>query len=1046
MKKLIMQIIFIFLIFSVLNASIEMQQLQELFNGRAPDFLKKELQIYDNDPLARHHLNVYPQRAVKLGVWGRDVDTVRVLVLKVEFQLDSSPLTTGDGKFNYQGNGEPEYNSDGTHNLNYDPPHDSAYFDHQMEALRWYYWSESKHRMWIDYHIFPLGDSSSYVVPHDMVYYGDPYNIVYGLFYLLRDAVYVADRDTVADIDFSDYDAIILFHAGSMWQTDYGNTPYDLPAVWIGGADGLFGEPIYANNRTDEIYEAVMYSETAFQDGAAAYLQGGLAHEFGHQLGAFDLYDVSGYTMGCNGWSLHGTGNWNLDGLVPPHEDIWNVIKMNYPGGLLTPVTIDDDTTVELRWRGSLDSTAVFAIEVPINNREYYLITYRFACTPGDTSHVNPDSNATRVWRDGVMVKFFDYDYSLPLDDSTGGLIIWHVDRKADSLAAEEINEINAGFPHGVDIEEADGIQDCELYYNEISDWNATFYGNKFDLWRPDGQHCFDLNSNPNTNDNFGSVTHIRIDSIEIINDTIIRFNVNFDWKTPNFPFSVVGTFDVNSPTAVDLDFDGELEIITNTENGKIYAFRNDGSGYLSYPSGVTTQFANLNGNSYTSVAVAQADGDSSNGLEIVAGDESGYIYAWHSLPSEYPPQPVEGFPVRVQARVPCSPVFINLDDDSDLEVVIGANDNYFHAYNLEDQDNNGAADPVPGFPYDVGSWAWSTPVKSDSLLYLLGGDGILHALHRNSNGFWEEKWRVFDPILELTTSSLALGDINRDGLVEVVVVRGDSSLHVVTENGDILWSRKLDGYSFVTSPSLGDIDDDGYLDIVTAAGCKVYAHDMNGSLIPGFPVDLGDTLEVQSSPVIGDVNGDQEQDIIIGTIGGWVCGYNHQGQKLPGFPLSCGDSVYSTPTLVDINNDGLIELLVAADDSKLYSWTMSNLTEMDWPMFHLNPQHHAYQTTPAQSPRAFSLFSDYYVWPNPVEEGVVHVRYILSDDINNVDIDIYDIAGDKIMSVSGSVFLGINDNEIDVSSLAGGIYLVRIEAINGSDSNVQFVKMAVVK
>lgn len=1032
---------------SVLNANIEHQQLQELFSGNREHFIRNEFQIYKNDPTAVFYFHTAPKNKFVLGLQGKNIDTVKVLVLRVDFQEDSTPLTTGNGKFNYQGNGEPEYNQDGTHNLYYDPPHDSLYFDHQMEAMRNYFWNDTKGRLWVDYYIYPLGDSAAYTVPHKMTYYGNPYDIVHGLFYLLRDAVYVADRDTVSNIDFSEYDAIILFHAGSMWQTDYGDSPYDLPAVWIGGADGVFGEPIYANNRTDEIYEAVIYCETGFQDGGAAYLQGGLAHEFGHQLGAFDLYDVSGYTMGCNGWSLHGTGNWNLDGLVPPHIDIWNTMKMNYPFDLFNPVSIMKDTTVELRWRGSLDTSATFAVNIPISSREYFLITYRFAATPNDTSHINPDSNNTRVWRDGVMVKFFDYDYSLPLDDSTGGLLIWHVDKKGDSLAAENINEINAGFPHGVDIEEADGIQDCELLYNEISDWESTFYGNKFDVWRPDGQNRFDFSSTPNTNDNFEGITHIRIDSIEVINDSIIRFNVSFDWRMENFPFDVTGTFDVNSPNICDLDLDGENEIIVNTEDGLIYAFEGDGSGYLHYTGGQTTQFHRMNANSYTSLAVGQADGDLTNGLEVVAGNEDGYIYAWHTLPAEFPPVVANGFPVRVQARVACSPALIDIDKDGKLEILIGANDNSLHAFRFEDMDNDGKADYVSGFPFHMGGWVWSTPVMGENLLYALGGDGILHALQEGQDGEWTEKWKQFDEILSLTTASLCLGDLNRDGSEDIVVLRGDSSLSVVNQSGEIIWTKKLNSYSFVTSPALADIDKDGYLDIVLTAGSDILVYNMNGSMLEGFPVNVGDTLDLQSSPVLGDVNGDGEVDIIIGTIGGWVCGFNNKGKRIAGFPLSCGDSVFSTPTITDFDGDGYIDIIVAVDDSKLYGWTLGRNTDvLPWPMLHRNNEHNSVQITPSAEPITFALFSEFYVWPNPVENGIANFRYVLSVNVETVKIDVFDIAGDKVLSINGSTFSGINENEIDINQLPAGVFIVRLEA-NGSNVNsVKFFKMAVIK
>ncbi|HAV92542.1 TPA: hypothetical protein DCW38_05100, partial [candidate division WOR-3 bacterium] len=133
---------------------------------------------------------------------------------------------------------------------------------------------------------------------------------------MLRDALFEAEME--GGIDFTKYDAVIIFHAGSMWQTDYlYDSPFDLPAVYVQGADYVFGQPITVGGKS--FNDGIIYSETGNQDGGTAFIQGGLAHEFAHQLGIYDLYDTSGRRMGMGGWALQGTGNWNLNGLVPPH-------------------------------------------------------------------------------------------------------------------------------------------------------------------------------------------------------------------------------------------------------------------------------------------------------------------------------------------------------------------------------------------------------------------------------------------------------------------------------------------------------------------------------------------------------------------------------------------------------------------------------------------------------------------------------------------------------------------------------------------------------
>ena len=68
---------------SVLNANIEHQQLQELFSGNREHFIRNEFQIYENDPTAVFYFHTAPKNKFVLGLQGKYIDTVKVLVLRV---------------------------------------------------------------------------------------------------------------------------------------------------------------------------------------------------------------------------------------------------------------------------------------------------------------------------------------------------------------------------------------------------------------------------------------------------------------------------------------------------------------------------------------------------------------------------------------------------------------------------------------------------------------------------------------------------------------------------------------------------------------------------------------------------------------------------------------------------------------------------------------------------------------------------------------------------------------------------------------------------
>jgi len=160
-------IILLIILTKLLYSNIEYNQINNLFSGNREKYIKKTIQFYEDNFENWNYFFSKPQQIIRQNISGRNIDTVKVLVLRVDFHEDTSSLTTGNGKFTFSSNGEPEYNNDGTHNLNYDPPHNLVYFEHQMEALRNYYIDDTKGHLEIEYNIFPLGDTLSKIsLPH----------------------------------------------------------------------------------------------------------------------------------------------------------------------------------------------------------------------------------------------------------------------------------------------------------------------------------------------------------------------------------------------------------------------------------------------------------------------------------------------------------------------------------------------------------------------------------------------------------------------------------------------------------------------------------------------------------------------------------------------------------------------------------------------------------------------------------------------------------------------------------------------------------------
>lgn len=968
-------------------------------------------------------------------------DTVTVLVLKVEFLEDTTALTTGNGKMDLRGSMDGEFvtdsTGDSTRNLYYDPPHDSLYFYRHMEALQNYYMDDSHGKLYVDFDIQPKGLINTYTVPHSMKFYGDTINIVQGMFSLLRDAIKEAE---IAGLDFTPYDCVIIFHAGSMWQTDMlYDSPFDLPAVYISGADIVFGEPIKAGSR--EYIDGIIYSETGNQDNGIAYIQGGLVHEFGHQLGLYDLYDTSGRTMGMGGWALMGTGNWNMSGLVPPHHAGYNAYTKyninpnnNYSNWIYfnQTLTVDSDTEdIKIKYLGANEDTSYKMIKVPINANEYFLIENRFAYMSPDTISDNPDSNGFRVWKDGVLIDVNDYDVSLPLEINTGGLAIYHIDQSI-IVADSGMNEINAGYIKGIDMEEADGVQDFEMDLYDITDVDKVFNGSAQDVFYRGGVNAsFTPNTMPNTAANNGGKSHIWIYDISMP-DTLMTFSVLYDYRIGNFPFTLNSEPDVNAPVPVSIA--GDNYIIIQTVSGEIYIMDEQGNPAFS-PNGLIAVFDSDN-ESYSTPAVGNIYGD--DDVEIVITSYSGSIHALRTdtVNARNYFMSIPASPFETGDGLAASAVLYDIDNDSYEEILIAGEDMYLHVLNADGD----SMIESPGFPIYLGAESWSMPVVADSHIFVLGADGIIHKVDFSGN----KVFRSNTENVTFTSSSPAAADIDNDGNAELIFIRGDGSIISVDgSTGKTEFEQNINVSPFYTSPVLGDINSDGMLEIVFFAENKLYALDSKGNVLNNYPIMLDTDQYIQASPILADINNDSHLDILIMMPDGRLDVISDN--VTPGLPLQSGQKSYVTPLVCDINDNGNIDIILVGD-KQIYAYEMnSGDYSRNWASYHYssgNNRYYPFASEPYQNSDAIVNGNNNYIYPNPVSDEFT-LRFE-SGTNGDFEIFIFDETGEMKKNQKGIFTEGINETSVYTRDMGAGFYILKLKLIHGSSNTVKTFKFVV--
>jgi len=1033
-------------------------------------YYNKMLEIFKNDPSAKKYIEVpfrppaYLRGKQKIVKRASYVDTIKVLVLRVEFQKDTTTMTTGDGTFADTAYGKPfivdSTTGDSSRNLAYDPPHDSFYFSNQMLALRNYYLSDFDGQLFIEWDQYPKTRFGGYKLPHKMAYYGDLYDVAGGLFKLMDDAVREADRDTSANIQFGQYDSYIIFHAGSAWQSDLGDSPNDIPAVYISNSE-VIGAPgrneRYSTKDGVTVNDAIIYPETARQDGdTLSGLQGGLAHEFGHQLGMVDLYDVSNRTMGCGGWALMGTGNWNVNGLIPPHHMAWHSAmplyvhphtNPNYRRVFVNPVLLDHDTSgVKILRRGENDNDSIPKIyKIPINAHEYYLIADRIAYISPDTISSNPDSNGLRVWKDGVLVKLNDYDQGLPPDYGRGGLAIWHIDDNViDSTI--DYNEVNAGPVHGVKMVEADGIQDFQLPLSHVTNGEAAFYGSPYDLYFSGNNDSLTRNSFPKSLDNEDGYSRVDIKNVSV-DRSIMTFDVRFNWRQKGFPIDIDTVVDVNSPVVYDINGDGVNEILQNTVSGGIYIFEPDGTPYSGANNGLAAKMSS--NEAYTGDAIGDINGDGKKNIVTTSTDGKIYAYYADSFNLAHYLVKVHGFPFSTGEMILNAPLLADIDGDSTDEIIFGSNDNYLYCLGY-----NGNAPSVRWKVY-MTQWVWGTPIYYEGYVYALSGDGRLFKIDASTG---DTVWTRGNASIWQTTTSPVMANLTSNDTMDIFYTNDDGEMLLYDQYGNLKWKKTISDTAtyttFYSSPAVADINGDGKPEIVFTAGGKLFAIYPNGTFLSGFPVQI-DTTTIQSSITIGDVDGNDTMDIVLASPGGKLHAINYRGKDVVNFPMSLGDSCYSTPVLADIDGDRDMEILTGDEGKQLIAFDLSVLYDSNRvasPFQHKNVEHNAvykFNLSDEQVGDNVPIVkaNSFYLYPNPVVLNNFKIRFTLNHPAK-VTYRIFDASKNvrinKTLNIDETGFPF--EIPVDVSALGNDLYIVQIETGYNGKTEKYYKKLLIAK
>ncbi|WP_420629574.1 FG-GAP repeat domain-containing protein [Candidatus Leptofilum sp.] len=312
----------------------------------------------------------------------------------------------------------------------------------------------------------------------------------------------------------------------------------------------------------------------------------------------------------------------------------------------------------------------------------------------------------------------------------------------------------------------------------------------------------------------------------------------------------------------------------------------------------------------------------------------------------------------QATGRIESAPAIGDVDNDGDLEIVVTTG-GFPDAQNPVDNKHGGI------IVYEV-SGGLSLSLKA-GWPYLALDEGGQGTGGSTPDGVRDGIW-----------SSPALGDLNGDGDLEIVTLGLDRRIYAVEHNGTAVsgWPLSRDNAPLLrggwSSPALADIDGDGLVEIIVGTDsppwngddgsgpfpsqynspdytkATVWALNGDGSFVPGWPTIT--EQQVQSSPAVGDIDGDGDLEIVVGTglgIGGTngykVYAWHHTGTAVSGWPRTTAGNMSSSPALADLNGDNVLDVIIGCgaesqqECKNLYAWQGDGSNVPGFPIQPLN-------------------------------------------------------------------------------------------------------------
>lgn len=393
------------------------------------------------------------------------------------------------------------------------------------------------------------------------------------------------------------------------------------------------------------------------------------------------------------------------------------------------------------------------------------------------------------------------------------------------------------------------------------------------------------------------------------------------------------GQFSASTPAVGDLDADGDLELVAT--GAQVFGWDAGGVELVDADRDPLT-WGVLHGSDEGFGSVTLANVDSQAGDEII-------VATWDTQARQVIVLNAEGVPVTgwprplvaaaenlAGSQVP--PVVTNLDASGAAEIIVAARDGRLYGWHADGTEIvDGDRDPsTDGVFLDTQSpFLRCAPGVADldssipGLEVVVGAtNGTLHLIDAEGRalpGWPRTTFGAGTPFGQHFSGGIAVADLDRDGVVEMIFVDGSGYLHAMHVDGGELPGFPIAGIAaqsltVIPSPAIADLQGDAQLEVVVGGSDgRLHVFDAAGNPLLSKPIETGAASE--TSPLLGDVDGDGEIEIVFGNEAGTLHVWNLDATPVDGFPIAIGAEVRATPILADLDGSGTADLVVQGWD-----------------------------------------------------------------------------------------------------------------------------------